>query len=128
MVYNDIISAIEEDMGIKARVRSKSRATNIFPSDRAQLLIERAVQEAREQGLLQVGTEHLLLAILADSECEAHCILASFGLNMRKICADILRLTNRDASEVKKYIKSDRKGRDGESTATPTLEIISWTR
>ena len=26
LVYNDIISAIEEDMGIKAKVRSKSRA------------------------------------------------------------------------------------------------------
>lgn len=122
LVYNDIISAIEEDMGIKAKVRSKSRAKNILPSNRAHILMGRAAQEAQEQGLPQIGTEHLLLAILADSDCEAHCILASFGVNMKKMCVDILRLTNRDANEVKKYIKSDRKGREGESTATPTLE------
>lgn len=122
LVYNDIISAIEEDMGIKAKVRSKSRAGNIQPSNRAHAIMGRAAQEAAEQGLPQIGTEHLLLAILADPDCEAHCILASFGVNMKKICADILKLTNRDVSEVKKYIKSDKRGRERKSTATPTLE------
>lgn len=122
LVYNDIISAIEEDMGIKAKVRSKSRAKNIMPSNRAHSLMGRAAQEALEQGLPQIGTEHLLLAILADPDCEAYCILASFGVNMKKICADILRLTNRDVSEVKKYIKPEKKGREISNTATPTLE------
>lgn len=122
LVYNDIISAIEEDMGIKAKVRSKSRAKNIMPSNRAHSLMGRAAQEALEQGLPQIGTEHLLLAILADPDCEAYCILASFGVNMKKICADILRLTNRDVSEVKKYMKSEKKGREISNTATPTLE------
>lgn len=122
LVYNDIFAAIEEDMGIKAKVRSKSRAKNILPSNRAHVLMGRAAEEASGQGLPQIGTEHLLLAILADSDCEAYCILASFGINMKKMCADILRLTNRDTSEVKKYIKSDNKGREHHSTATPTLE------
>lgn len=122
LVYENIITAIEEDMGIKAKVRSKSRAKNILPSNRAHILMGRAAQEAAEQGLPQIGTEHLLLAMIADPDCEAHCILASFGINMKKICADILKLTNRDISEVKKYMKSERKGRENYSTATPTLE------
>lgn len=122
LVYNDIISAIEEDMGIKSKVRSKSRAKNIMPSNRAHSLMGRAAQEALEQGLPQIGTEHLLLAILTDTDCEAYCILASFGVNMKKICADILRLTNRDVSEVKKYIKPEKKGRANSNTKTPTLE------
>lgn len=49
LVYNDIISAIEEDMGIKAKVRSKSRAGNIQPSNRAHAIMGRAAQEAAEQ-------------------------------------------------------------------------------
>lgn len=122
LVYNDIISAIEEDMGIKSKVRSKSRAKNIMPSNRAHSLMGRAAQEALEQGLPQIGTEHLLLAIIADTDCEAYCILASFGVNMKKICADILRLTNRDVSDVKKYIKPEKKGRASSNTSTPTLE------
>ncbi len=122
LVYNDIISVIEEDMGIKSKVRSKSRAKNIMPSNRAHSLMGRAAQEALEQGLPQIGTEHLLLAIIADTDCEAYCILASFGVNMKKICADILRLTNRDVSDVKKYIKPEKKGRASSNTSTPTLE------
>lgn len=122
LVYDDIISAIEEDMGIKSKIRSKSKLKNIQPSNRAHILMGRASQEAREQGLPQIGTEHLLLAIIADPDCEAHCIMASFGINIKKVCADILKLTNRDVNEVKKYIKTDKKRRDDNGSSTPTLE------
>lgn len=122
LVYSDIISAIEEDMGMKAKTRAKSRVKNILPSNRAHAIMGRAAQEAAEQGLPQIGTEHLLLAILADPDCEAHCILSSFGVNLKKICVDILRLTNRDISEVKRYIQTDKRGRAKKSSATPTLE------
>lgn len=122
LVYDDIISAIEEDMGIKSKIRSKSKLKNIQPSNRAHILMGRAAQEAAEQGLPQIGTEHLLLAIIADPDCEAHCILSSFGINIKKICADILKLTNRDVNEIKKYIQPDKKRKGDNSIATPTLE------
>ena len=122
LVYDDIISAIEEDMGIKSKIRSKSKLKNIQPSNRAHILMGRAAQEAKEQGLLQIGTEHLLLAIIADPDCEAHCIMASFGINIKKVCADILKLNNIDVNEVKRYIKTDKKRRDDNGSATPTLE------
>ncbi|WP_302627083.1 ATP-dependent Clp protease ATP-binding subunit [uncultured Eubacterium sp.] len=123
LVYADIVSAIEEDMGIKARTSTKGRGKqNILPSSRAHILLGRAASEAAEQGLPQIGTEHILLAIIADSDCEAYCILSSFGISMKKVCADILRLTNRDVSEVKKYLKQEKKGRSNPSGGTPTLE------
>ena len=123
LVYNDIIEAIEEDMGIKSQVRVKGRNRNLEPSSRSHMLLARAEAEAAKQGLPQIGTEHILLAIVADTECEAHCILMSFGVNMKKICSDILKLTNRDQSEIKQYIKQDRKGRSSQSqSVTPTLD------
>jgi ATP-dependent Clp protease ATP-binding subunit ClpC len=122
LVYEDIIKAIEEDMNIKSRVVSKSRSKNILPSNRAHILLGRAAREAEEQGIPQIGTEHLLLAIIADTDCEAHCILASFRVNFKKMCADILKLTNRDISEIRKYIKSEKHGRNETASATPTLE------
>ena len=123
LMYKDIINAIEDDMGIKARVRSKTRAKNIMPSNRAHVLLGRAAEEAASQGIPQIGTEHILLAILADPDCEAHCILASFGINLKKVCVDILNLTNRDANEVKNYIKPAKRGRSAaQASPIPTLE------
>lgn len=55
-----------------------------MPSNRAHVLLGRAAEEAASQGIPQIGTEHILLAILADPDCEAHCILASFGINLKK--------------------------------------------
>ena len=122
-MYKDIINAIEDDMGIKSRVRSKTRAKNIMPSNRAHVLLGRAAEEAASQGIPQIGTEHILLAILADPDCEAHCILASFGINLKKVCVDILNLTNRDANEVKNYIKPAKRGRSAvQASPIPTLE------
>lgn len=123
LMYKDIINAIEDDMGIKSRVRSKNRAKNIMPSNRAHVLLGRAAEEAASQGIPQIGTEHVLLAILADPDCEAHCILASFGINLKKVCVDILNLTNRDANEVKNYIKPAKRGRSAvQASPIPTLE------
>ena len=124
LVYDDIIRAIEEDMGIKSKVATKGRSRQrLEPTSRAHTLLGRAGAEAIKQGLPQMGTEHILLAIVADTECEAHCILASFGVSMRKICADILKLANRDPSEIKNYIKKDKKNRSGQSQSiTPTLD------
>ena len=123
LMYKDIINAIEDDMGIKSRVRSKTRAKNIMPSNRAHVLLGRAAEEAASQGIPQIGTEHVLLAILADPDCEAHCILVSFGINLKKVCVDILNLTNRDANEVKNYIKPAKRGRSAvQASPIPTLE------
>ena len=122
LTYNDIIAAIEEDMNITSGIRSKSKLKNIGPSKRAEKMLERAYMEASEQGLPQIGTEHMLLAMIADPDCEAHCVLASYGVNLKKMCADILNLTNRDINEVKRYIKTEKRNSRGDRSATPTLE------
>ena len=122
LTYNDIIAAIEEDMNITSGIRAKSKLKNIGPSKRAEKMLERAYMEASEQGLPQIGTEHMLLAMIADPDCEAHCVLASYGVNLKKMCADILNLTNRDINEVKRYIKTEKRNSRGDRSATPTLE------
>ncbi len=122
LTYNDIIAAIEEDMNITSGIRAKSKLKNIGPSKRAEKMLERAYMEASEQGLPQIGTEHMLLAMIADPDCEAHCVLASYGVNLKKMCADILNLTNRDINEVKRYIKTEKRNSRGDRSSTPTLE------
>ena len=122
LVYADIMKAISEDMGIEGRVRTRSRSRNLETTARAKAILERAYVEASKQGLPQIGTEHILLAIVADPDCEAHCILTSFRVNIKKICADILKLTNRDPREIRQYIQTEKRQRDDNVSATPTLD------
>ena len=122
LVYADIMKAISEDMGIEGRVRTRSRSRNLETTARAKAILERAYVEASKQGLPQIGTEHILLAIVADPDCEAHCILTSFRVNIKKICADILKLTNRDPREIRQYIRTEKRQRDDNVSATPTLD------
>ena len=122
LVYADIMKAISEDMGIEGRVRTRSRSRNLETTARAKAILERAYVEASKQGLPQIGTEHILLAIVADPDCEAHCILTSFRVNIKKICADILKLTNRDPREIRQYIQTEKRQRDDNFSATPTLD------
>lgn len=124
LVYDDIIKAIEEDMDINPGMRSRGRNRfQIQPTARAHSILGRAEAEAIKQGLPKIGTEHILLAIVADTDCQAHSILLSFGINMRKVCADILKLTNQDPNEIKNYIKKDRKGKNNQNQSlTPTLD------
>ena len=122
LVYADIMKAISEDMGIEGRVRTRSRSRNLETTVRAKAILERAYVEASKQGLPQIGTEHILLAIVADPDCEAHCILTSFRVNIKKICADILKLTNRDPREIRQYIQTEKRQRDDNVSATPTLD------
>lgn len=123
LVYNDIVSAIEQDMDVKYIKKTRSKGRNLVLSSRGQALINRAESEAHKSGMPQIGTEHVLLAIIADVECEAHAIIDSYRISFKKLCADLLKVMNRDSAEIKAYVKNPKKGnRKTNTSATPTLD------
>ena len=54
-------------------------------TQRAQSSLNLALREARELGHSYVGTEHLLLGLLAEKECIAHKILTSHGAKLKDL-------------------------------------------
>ena len=54
-------------------------------TQRAQSSLNHALREARELGHSYVGTEHLLLGLLAEKECIAHKILTSHGAKLKDL-------------------------------------------
>ncbi len=123
LTYQDIISAIEQDMDVKYVAKKRSTGRNLTLSIRSQALMNRAEAEAHRQNLLQIGTEHVLLAMISEPDCEAYVIIESYSVNLKKVCADLLKTMNRDSSEVKLYMKSLRRGRREQSVSvTPTLD------
>lgn len=120
---HDIIRAIGEDITEQDILKTKRRISrnNLKFTSRSQGVLDRAKLEAGRMGVNEVGTEHVLLAIIADSECQANRMLTSFGLNLKNLCIDILKLTDRDPNEFRVYVKQGRK-EPVRSSNVPTLE------
>lgn len=120
---HDIIRAIGEDITEQDILKTKRRISrnNLKFTSRSQGVLDRAKLEAGRMGVNEVGTEHVLLAIIADSECQANRMLTSFGLNLKNLCIDILKLTDRDPNEFRVYVKQGRKEPVRRSNV-PTLE------
>lgn len=85
---HDIIRAIGEDITEQDILKTKRRISrnNLKFTSRSQGVLDRAKLEAGRMGVNEVGTEHILLAIIADPECQANRMLTSLDL-VWKICA-----------------------------------------
>ena len=120
---HDIIRAIGEDITEEDILKTKRRISrnNLKFTSRSQSVLDRAKLEAGRMGVNEVGTEHVLLAIIADPECQANRMLTSFGLSLKNLCIDILKLTDRDPNEFRAYVKQGRK-EPVKRSDVPTLE------
>ncbi|MER7475925.1 Clp protease N-terminal domain-containing protein, partial [Micromonospora sp. NPDC000018] len=64
-------------------------------TDRARTVVRAARDEARAEGQRPVGTEHLLLALLADGDSLAARVLAESGVRADDLRARLRRHTER---------------------------------
>lgn len=86
-------------------------------------VLEQAAWEAERFEADNIGTEHLLMAILKEPECAASRLLNTMGVNGRKVYVDTLIAMGEDIAGVKEELKA-AKGRKG-GTTTPTLDQYS---
>ncbi len=93
-------------------------------SPKAVKLIESADREAAQFKSQLILPEHLLIAMIKDSECVATRILASMGVNIQKLYMDLLLAMGEDTSKYKDDVDAARADAVGKST-TPTLDAYS---
>lgn len=92
---------------------------------RTKKIIDMSVGEAHSMGTGYVGTEHILMALLKESDCIAVKILESLGVVGQKLFDDILTMLgegDKGSSSGVGYGKAS--GKDGKSS-TPTLDKYS---
>ena len=94
-------------------------------SPRAMRVLEKSVQEAENQKEAQVGTEHLLVAMLKETDCVATRLLYTMGVNIQKLYVAVLTamgIENPTAEELQggRNQKTQKSG-----AATPTLDQYS---
>ena len=104
--------AIKRSIGIGAPTRLKKH--NLTP--KAKAIIENARSASMGTFRGTVGTEHLLLAILNESDCAAISVLRDIDVSAAEIAADLLSDKDAESPKKKKYQKSNsvllKYGRD----------------
>lgn len=81
-------------------------------SPRLQYILEESGREAAHFHMNQIGTEHLLLAILKDADCVAAKMLVTLKANPQKILQDIISAVGIDIRDYQEEIwrESDEEG------------------
>lgn len=93
-------------------------------SPRTTRALENAEREAERFGAAKIGTEHLLIAVLRETECAASRLLNTMGVNPKKIYMDILNTMGQDVGMLRDELKGI-KGKAGGAGATPVLDMYS---
>lgn len=91
---------------------------------RAQALVEDSVELAQILNNEEIGTEHMLLAILRDVECVAARLLHTMGVNLQKLYADLAAVMGIPEEKSKELIKNVH-GDGGSVSNTPVLDQYS---
>lgn len=94
-------------------------------SKRCQDILELADKEALKFKAQQVGTEHLLIAIIRHPDSVAFRLLTAMNINITKLYSDILAAMSIDPATAKSELNSLKSKEKKGKSATPTLDQYS---
>lgn len=122
-VEEDALRQLIEELIAPSEVLVTEKAPEYSP--RAMRVLEKSVQEAENQKEAQAGTEHLLVAMLKETDCVATRLLYTMGVNIQKLYVAVLiamGIENPTAEELQggRNQKTQKSG-----AATPTLDQYS---
>ncbi len=94
-------------------------------SPRIQHIIETADQEAERFDNENIGTEHLLIALLKEADCAGVRLLNTLGVNIQKIYIETLVAMGEDVNHYKEEIAASKSGKKKAVEVTQTLDQYS---
>lgn len=94
-------------------------------SPRIQHIIETADQEAERFDNENIGTEHLLIALLKEADCAGVRLLNTLGVNIQKIYIETLVAMGEDVNRYKEEIAASKSRKKKAVEVTPTLDQYS---
>lgn len=80
-------------------------------SPRLEWILEESREEAARERAEEMGTEHMLLALLRDVDCVATRILLTLNVSIQKVIQDILNVVGIDPREYQEEIQQTMNGR-----------------
>ena len=93
-------------------------------SPRTQMVVNRAEEEAERFDSEEIGTEHLLLALLTEGDCAASRLLNTMEINVQKLIMDTVTAMGENPAKYREELQKGRKSPQG-AVSTPTLDQYS---
>ncbi len=93
-------------------------------SPRTQMVVSRAEEEAERFDSEEIGTEHLLLALLTEGDCAASRLLNTMEINVQKLIMDTITAMGENPAKYREELQKGRKSPQG-AVSTPTLDQYS---
>ena len=94
-------------------------------SPRAQKVRGQAVKEAEKQKEDLAGTEHLLLAMLKETDCVGTRLLYTMGVNIQKLYSAVLAAAGIDTNAIPEELQMSKNQKGKQGSTTPTLDQYS---
>ena len=107
---NEILKVIGELISPAEEIVFEGRPEQ---SPRLDYLLENSRREAERFQSSEIGTEHMLMAIVRDSECVAARILTTLNISLTRIYQEILEAAGVDPAEFAEDAGSSRRGQPG---------------
>ena len=123
---NDV--KLERVLELEQKLVSSYQNTKLHERDgytpSAKHVLENSYREAVRFRAPLIGTEHILMALLKESDCVAIRLLNTLNINIQKIYIDLLSAMGEDGAAGKEDLMQGRPGK-GARVATPTLDEYS---
>lgn len=94
-------------------------------SPRAAHVLEVSKAEAARFHSEKIGTEHLLIAMIKETECVASRLLNTLSVNVQKMYVDTLIAMGEDVSQYKDEFQNGKPGKRKNAEGTPSLDQFS---
>ena len=85
-------------------------------------ILNQSKKEARNLGAKEIGTEHILIALVKRTDSVASRLLATIGINLEKLLSDVMEAVTSDISSEQLERPKNKKKK---KSATPTLDQFS---
>ena len=94
-------------------------------SSRTEKVLKSAVAEAQNSGCEKAGTEHLLLAMLRETDCVGTRLLYTMGVNIQKLYAAVLGAMGYDNEAIQEEFQAAKAMQNLGGSPTPALDQYS---
>lgn len=123
LVTDRLLAIVETATRVEGTVAVKDKG-NYTP--RAIKVLDRAAAEAQKFKSKEIGTEHIIIAMIKEYDCIAVRILNTLGINVQKVFIDTLLSMGAELSEARnEYLAIKGKGGNKNKSATPMLDQYS---
>ena len=99
--------------------------SDVTLSPRSKQILELSGAFANKLKTNYIGTEHILIAMIKETDCVASRLLTTLSVNMQKVFVDTLIAMGEDANLYREEFQNGRPGKKKNNEGTPTLDQYS---